>query len=175
MIAAVHEILAERGMDGLTVDEVSRRSGVAKSTIYRHFDSVDELTLAAIDELTDRIPTPDTGSFESDLRAVADRFVEVARNDAFRSFFVAMVARGRHDSDFAARCDAARSARESPLRLAVQRGIARGEVDPEVDLAHAIRFAQAPFLAMLVDDAEMEPDEVETSIDLVCRALLPRG
>ena len=70
MMCAARAILAERGVDGLTVDEVADQSGVAKSTIYRHFGSVDELILAAVDELIPNNPAPDTGSFERDLRCV---------------------------------------------------------------------------------------------------------
>lgn len=175
MIAAAHEILEDSGVDGLTVDEVARRSGVAKSTIYRHFDSVDELVLSAIDELVHHVDVPDTGAFETDLRAVVSTFLDVARTPAFRNFFVSMVARGRRNPHYADRVTAMKTERQSPLRIVVQRGIARGEVDPDIDLDHAVHFVHAPFVAMLVEDDPMLERDVEINLELVRRGLAPRA
>ncbi len=36
-LAATYELLSETGLGGVSVDEVSRRSGVAKTTIYRYW------------------------------------------------------------------------------------------------------------------------------------------
>jgi len=38
-LAAAYELLTEFGLSGVSIDEVSRRSGVAKTTIYRHWPS----------------------------------------------------------------------------------------------------------------------------------------
>lgn len=42
-LGAAYALLLERGVGQVTVDEVSERSGVAKSTLYRHWPSLDEL------------------------------------------------------------------------------------------------------------------------------------
>jgi AcrR family transcriptional regulator len=36
-LAAAYELLTEAGLSGVSFDEVSRRSGVAKTTIYRYW------------------------------------------------------------------------------------------------------------------------------------------
>ncbi|WP_235845934.1 TetR/AcrR family transcriptional regulator [Dictyobacter aurantiacus] len=36
VLRATSELLTESGLEGVSVEEVSRRSGVAKTTIYRH-------------------------------------------------------------------------------------------------------------------------------------------
>src|SRR5579871_945268 len=71
VLAAAHELLTESGLSGVSVDEVSRRSGVAKTTIYRHWPSREALLLDACSQLTARPPVPDTGSVRSDLEALA--------------------------------------------------------------------------------------------------------
>jgi AcrR family transcriptional regulator len=43
VLAATWELLNEVGFDGLTVDQVSDRSGVARSTLYRHWRTMPEL------------------------------------------------------------------------------------------------------------------------------------
>lgn len=37
VMATTYELLAEEGLAGVTVDAIARRSGVAKTTIYRHW------------------------------------------------------------------------------------------------------------------------------------------
>ncbi|CAN5184597.1 TetR/AcrR family transcriptional regulator [soil metagenome] len=46
-LGAAYALLLERGVGQVTVDEVSERSGVSKSTLYRHWPSLDELLSAA--------------------------------------------------------------------------------------------------------------------------------
>jgi AcrR family transcriptional regulator len=175
MVATSQELLAERGVDGFSVDEVARRSGVAKSTIYRHFGSGEDLMLAAVDELVHHVEAPDTGAVGSDLRAVVRAFLEVVDRPELRGLFVSMLARARTDPEFAARLRAIKEQRHSPLRLVLQRGIARGEVDPEIDLEVAMHLVQSPFVALIVEDEELRDRDVDAYLELIGRALAPPG
>lgn len=47
---ATNDILAEEGYQGLTMLEVARRAGVAKTTIYRRWDTKAEMVLDAVGE-----------------------------------------------------------------------------------------------------------------------------
>lgn len=61
-------LLTERGFDGFTVEEVARRSGVGKATIYRHWPGAFALAVEAYgDTVTDAVPVIDTGDLEADL------------------------------------------------------------------------------------------------------------
>lgn len=71
VLAATHELLQKFGLSGVTVDEVSRRSGVAKTTIYRHWPSRESLLLDACSKLSSRPPVPDTGGIRTDLETLA--------------------------------------------------------------------------------------------------------
>lgn len=48
IIAAVNQLLAEKGFDAMTVDEVAARVGIAKASLYKHFQSKEELAAAAM-------------------------------------------------------------------------------------------------------------------------------
>jgi AcrR family transcriptional regulator len=61
------ELLYEGGLGGVSVDEVSRRSGVAKTTIYRHWPTRSDLVLDACAQMSASHEVPDTGSFEGDI------------------------------------------------------------------------------------------------------------
>lgn len=71
VLATTHELLQKLGLSGVTVDEVSRRSGVAKTTIYRHWPSRESLLLDACSQLSSRPPVPNTGGVRTDLEALA--------------------------------------------------------------------------------------------------------
>ncbi|MEN9538223.1 MAG: hypothetical protein RLZZ126_458 [Pseudomonadota bacterium] len=48
IVAAVNRLLAERGYDAMTVDDVAAEVGVAKPQLYRHFPSKEHLAAAAM-------------------------------------------------------------------------------------------------------------------------------
>jgi len=175
MIAASQELVTEHGIDACTVDEVARRSGVAKTTIYRHFRNADDLVMTAIAEMVEEIATPDHGSLRADVRAVVQGFRTVARHDSFRQVFAEMLVRSMHDEEFKRLYCAAQETRHAPLRRVLQRGIARGEVDPDIDVETAMYFVQGPFVAKrLIENEPLDDDEIEVFLDLVERALEPR-
>ena len=65
--AAARDVLAERGVAGFSVDAVVERSGVAKTTIYRHWPSAHHLLVDTAAEGSGTMPTPNTGALRSDL------------------------------------------------------------------------------------------------------------
>lgn len=74
--AAVHQavtgLVAERGYGNFTVGDVAARAGVADTSVYRRWGTLESLLMdVAITWLTATSPIPDTGSLEQDLRAYA--------------------------------------------------------------------------------------------------------
>ena len=47
-MAAVNRLLAEKGFEAMTVDEVAANVGIAKASLYKHFASKEELAAAAM-------------------------------------------------------------------------------------------------------------------------------
>lgn len=48
IIQAVNRLLAEKGFDAMTVDEVAAQVGIAKASLYKHFPSKEDLAAAAM-------------------------------------------------------------------------------------------------------------------------------
>jgi AcrR family transcriptional regulator len=46
--ASVNRLLSEKGFDAMTVDEVAAEVGIAKASLYKHFNSKEELACAAM-------------------------------------------------------------------------------------------------------------------------------
>ena len=54
IVAAVNRLLAERGFDAMTVDAVAAEVGIAKASLYKHFESKEALAGAAMIGAVDR-------------------------------------------------------------------------------------------------------------------------
>jgi TetR/AcrR family transcriptional regulator, regulator of autoinduction and epiphytic fitness len=48
IISAVNRLLAEKGFEAMTVDEVAASVGIAKASLYKHFPSKEDLACAAM-------------------------------------------------------------------------------------------------------------------------------
>jgi AcrR family transcriptional regulator len=77
MLAAATELLVEAGVRGVTADAVAERSGVAKSTLYRHWSSMPELLLEVMRcNVPEALPVELGAGFEAALRWWMDRGIE---------------------------------------------------------------------------------------------------
>lgn len=54
IVAAVNRLLAEKGYEAMTVDEVAAEVGIAKASLYKHFASKEALAAAAMIRVLDR-------------------------------------------------------------------------------------------------------------------------
>jgi AcrR family transcriptional regulator len=48
IVSAVNRLLAEKGFEAMTVDEVAAEVGIAKASLYKHFPSKEDLAAAAM-------------------------------------------------------------------------------------------------------------------------------
>jgi TetR/AcrR family transcriptional regulator, regulator of autoinduction and epiphytic fitness len=84
IVASVNRLLAEKGFDAMTVDEVAADVGIAKASLYKHFTSKEELAAAAMIGVLDRALTflatlqgPSRASAVDQLKAAARWTMEV--------------------------------------------------------------------------------------------------
>jgi AcrR family transcriptional regulator len=172
MITSTRKLIAESGVHALTIEDVARRSGVAKTTIYRHFASLDDLVLAAVDGAVKAAEAPDTGTLEGDLRIVQQRYIQMARSDRQRELFAWMMSRSAHDPEFAMRFRRVRVQPGGATTIVLQRAIARGEVAADLDLALALHLVQGPFMSKrFVENEDVTDVELDALVTMIAAAL----
>jgi AcrR family transcriptional regulator len=92
--AAILRLLAEVGYSALTMDAVAAEAGVGKATIYRRWRTKHDLVVDTLSDTNRAIAIPpDTGSVESDVRALMDLVVTTVQSPAgaaIRSLLPAM-------------------------------------------------------------------------------------
>jgi AcrR family transcriptional regulator len=134
VLEAATELLVEGGHRAVTVDAVAERSGVAKSTMYRHFPSRTELL---VNVLRRNMPTLDLevpeGSFEDAMRVVMSRAVASMDNPDWARMLPALMSLKNTLPDIRELTQADRECRLSLLRAVLARGIDEGLVPPDTD------------------------------------------
>jgi AcrR family transcriptional regulator len=87
VLDATLELVAERGLDGATIEAIAARSGVARATLYRRWPSRDALIEAAIRHAIGRQPIRLTGDLELDIRRSAEQTRAIVSESMFQEVF----------------------------------------------------------------------------------------
>ncbi|MEU5915439.1 TetR/AcrR family transcriptional regulator [Streptomyces sp. NPDC047141] len=147
--------LAKTGYAALTVEGVAQRAGVHKTTIYRNWKDADGLVTDALaGRFATDIPVPDTGTVESDLRALARSLVATMTTGQGRALLTAVLSDAVRLPQLA---EIKRDLFEARFRQAepvVTRAIARGELPAETDPAELLKTLAAPIYFRLVFTSE---------------------
>lgn len=147
LLGAATEILVESGPAALTVDAVAERSGVAKSTLYRHWPS---RTALMVDVLRENMPQidpidPEHG-FEFCLRgmmtALADAFADPEWGRIMPSLFALKLQLPEIDD----LTEAEQEERTAMLRSVLARGAAEGLIPEGLDPHEVISLLVGPIL-----------------------------
>lgn len=115
---------------------------------------------------------PDTGTLRGELDEIHRAYLAVASLQQSREIFVWMVARSIEDPASRELFRRARVQPRGPPVLALQRAIARGEIDPDLDVEMAMHLIQGPLISMrIVDNSEVSDRDLDTMLDMTLKAL----
>lgn len=141
VLAAARELLAERGYEAFTVEAVVARTGVAKTTVYRHWSSRTDLLHAALSSTKPATSVRDTGDLRADLTALLRAVVEATTRDVYLRSMPSLVAAAQNDPELRALHDRLAEERARGLNDLLSRAQARGDLRSDLDvqlLAHAL-------------------------------------
>lgn len=135
ILVAAAEVMAEKGINGLTIEEVALRAGVGKTTIYRRWSSRGTLALDAfLAEFEGQQGLANTGTFADDLRAALGAWVKAVSGPSASAMLAGLIAEIQHDRNLAV---AWQDQVVAPLRaqysIMLDRAVTRGEIPAETD------------------------------------------
>jgi AcrR family transcriptional regulator len=135
ILLAANEVIADKGVSGLTIEEVASRAGVGKTTIYRRWSSRGTLALDAfLAEIGEQQTLRDTGTFSGDLRAALGEWVGAVASTNAGIMLAGIIAEMHKDRGLAV---AWQDQVISPLRaqysMMLDRAISRGEIPANTD------------------------------------------
>ena len=169
--AAARELLAEKGYAGFSIEEVARRAGAGKPTIYRWWPNKAELFIAIYGVEKDAaIPVPDEGSLRADLLRYTKDLWRFWSEDAAGRVFRGLIAEAQTSEDALAalRFKFMPERLASPRRMfvrAAERGeFSSDEIDDRLEL-----WVGFNWLHVLTDRLSEDEPSLSRKIDLICR------
>jgi AcrR family transcriptional regulator len=175
IVAATLDLVADVGISGLRVEDVSARAGVGRSAIYRRYESKSSLVAAAIAALVSEISLPDTGSTRDDLLALMADAVAVYSDPLRAGVMPSLVAAMRHEPELASAIrEGFLTKRRDALRAVLERGVARGDLRADLDTELALDVLGGPlFYRLLITGGPLDASLVEGVADLILRGFAP--
>jgi AcrR family transcriptional regulator len=146
VLAAVLAALAETRYRDLTVEQVAQRAGVAKTTVYRRWGSVEGLVLDVMRDQTARwVPIPDTGNLDADLRALASGILTVYQDPAVNQMISSVVSAAVYLPEARQTLSEFFITRITETAIIAERAVRRGDLPADTDTVEVIRMLGAPF------------------------------
>ena len=128
VLAQTYELLSAGGIGGVSIDEVSRRSGVSKTTIYRHWPSRAALLVEACSTIGSAPQVPDTGSFGGDLTALTEELAEQLRTARWAAVLPSIVDAAEREPELAGLHAQLHARLMAPFGAVTERARDRGEL-----------------------------------------------
>ncbi len=144
VLKATSDLLTESGLGGVTVEDVSRRSGVAKTTIYRHWTTRSELVIDACSQISTKQDVPDTGSFEGDITAFLTSMAELLCTARWSSVVPSMIDAAERDPEIAKIHSIIQMGHTAPLQEIITRAARNGEIPTSTDPSTMIAALLGP-------------------------------
>ena len=158
IVVATLELLAEQGFQQLTMEQVARRAGVGKATIYRRWAAKADLVKDAIRYFSAELPVPDTGTLAGDYAQLAQAVIAVARSRNAALLMPRLLSEVAQDPEMHAVFSAwLVEPRRQVLRTVLQRAVERGELRDDVDLELLIDMLVGPMIyRFIITGGDME-------------------
>jgi AcrR family transcriptional regulator len=175
-MAAAMEELSEHGYAGARLERVAARAGVAKTTIYRRWGSLDGLLVDLMAEhAAQEIPVPDEGDLGSDLRALARHVVASVRDPAIRTALASIVAAAVQSPAPREVLTRFLTGRTATMTVIVDRAVQRGEAPAETGSAEIIRTVTALIYYRLFIAGEQPTEALADSAAAIATAAARAG
>lgn len=175
VLRAATDLLVEGGPTAVTIDAVVARSGVAKSTIYRHWESRDEVLLAVIESCAPVIPTPDPDrDVVAALREVVLAVAGFLNDPEWARMLPALLLLKNHEAGIAAIDERLEHEQDKVLSSLIERAIAEGVLPVGLDVTEAIASLLGPLLfAHLTETVKVDDGFAERTVDRFLAAHRP--
>jgi AcrR family transcriptional regulator len=173
ILKATLALLQERGYQGLTIDGVAASAGVGRPTIYRRWSSKPSLVVAALVHSTRlALPELDGASLRDDLVAVQRHQIALMTSAESRRITAGLVADLANDPELAHTYGSEYLApRRETVWEVLRRGVERGELRPDTDLAFVYDLLLGPlFMRTVVWGQPLDDDAAEATADVVLAA-----
>jgi AcrR family transcriptional regulator len=140
------QLVAEVGVERTTIDEISNRSGVAKTTIYRHFPSKQALVVEAVHACTHIPVVTDTGSLRDDLISCFSGMTKASYEGRLGDMMLSLMDAAQRDPELGRLVRGQAEQRRRFATTVIERAVARGELPSDVDVDLLVTLLSGPLV-----------------------------
>jgi TetR/AcrR family transcriptional regulator, regulator of autoinduction and epiphytic fitness len=166
VLEATLDLLAQHGYGAVTIEAVAARSGVAKSTIYRHWPGKVELILDAFHELKPPLAPPAEGDVRETVISVLENLARVVDKSTWSMCLPSLIDAAAHDPE--ARKLHGKISTEGRRSLVdlLATGVERGELPADLDPELMAEALVGPILLRrLMSLPPFDPAQVRVLVD----------
>lgn len=136
ILQATLELLAEVGFERMSIEAIATRAGVGKTTIYRRYNSKEELVADAIESLRAEVVIPDTGTLWGDIDALIHNAAQITLNPLGRQTVAMIISSASSNPEFAQiYWTKYLQPRRQAFEIVIERAKIRQEVEGDIDPA----------------------------------------
>ncbi len=149
VLDAATDLLVEGGPQALTMDAVVARSGVAKSTLYRHWDTRDALVASVFEVCAPAVEMPDdVATCEQGLRALAGSLADAMSEEHWNRLAPALILLSRELPELADLDSEMKQHQHQATERVLQMGVDEGVLHPSVldDVDRTITLLAGPII-----------------------------
>lgn len=141
------DLLVEGGPSAVTIDAIVARSGVARSTIYRHWDTRDDVLVAVIENCAPQIDAPDASvGFEEGLHRLTGDLRAMLNDPDWTRVLPALLTLRIQQHGIADLEQRIEARQEQAIDVVLRRGVEEGRIDPGIDIDEASALLVGPLL-----------------------------
>jgi AcrR family transcriptional regulator len=172
VLKAAIETIAERGIEGASMDAIAQLSGVSKATVYKHWASKEALCLEAITTMQGDLPEFDTGNPRADITSLLRHLARARKSEIWNKIWPRLIGFAQSNPEFA---QALRSRSTEPRRAQLARllrqAASKGELRADIDVDFAMDLLVGPVMHRRFMGTETGPDTAEKIVDVFYKAL----
>ena len=168
VLGSARELLVEGGLRAVTVEAIVKRSGVARSTIYRHWPTRTDVVADAMAGLLRALPEPPPpGPLRERLRALLLPIAENMGTTRHMGLVPSLLGEADRDPELAGFRQRFTAAYTGPVTVVLQDAVGTGELTPGTDVQEATSQLLGPlmFHRFVFTDGVVDAGFAERMID----------
>ena len=171
VLAATLELLVERGMPAVSIEAISERSGVAKTTVYRHWPTREALLADAWATMRVEEPPLLTGQLHDDVRAHLMALARRLDRPPFSVLLPDLLAAAERDETMRHLHHHLLASRPRPVTHRLDEAVAAGELPAGTDTDFlAVLLVSPLFHRRLLERSRVPPAFIDRVVTTVLAA-----
>lgn len=170
-LEAALSLLQEKGVLAVTHAAISQKTGISRSTLYRHWPKLEDLRNAAFARAAqaDVDARPIDGPLKTDLVWIIGHLVKVLNDTGWGKIAAQIIGMAATEDQTRDLLRAWINDRSADVTAVFEAARSRGELQPDAPVEQLVEMAiSIPYFRKLVSGRPLEQEWLESHVDAIC-------